>query len=215
MAITTRARVALFLALATLLVAGIAGARAVPAGAEGDGTGTSRPAGGGSDAVTGICAAPGTEPGGGDTAVADCDDTIDIPVVDPETCGEQVTGDGPDAAASDTPCPGDDRIAEPGGAQRIEPRPGMADVRPRPFDTAVVSDDGHSVLVSFWSGVEPCYVLDHVDVRYGDHAIAITLFEGHDASAGDVACIEIAVLKEVVVRLDEPAGDRRIVDGAA
>ncbi len=31
----------------------------------------------------------------------------------------------------------------------------------------------------------------------------------------DVACIEIAVLKRVVVPLDEPLGDRRIVDGAS
>jgi hypothetical protein len=30
-----------------------------------------------------------------------------------------------------------------------------------------------------------------------------------------VACIEIALIKKVVVQLDEPVGDRRVVDGAA
>jgi hypothetical protein len=91
----------------------------------------------------------------------------------------------------------------------------MADVRRHLFDHAVVNDDGTSITVFFWSGVEPCYVLDHVDVEYGAGAITITLFEGHDASAGDVACIEIALLKKVVVELDEPTGGRPIVDGAA
>ena len=46
-------------------------------------------------------------------------------------------------------------------------------------------------------------------------AVTITLFEGHDTSAGDVACIDIALLKKVVIQLDAPVGDRRIVDGAA
>jgi hypothetical protein len=54
-----------------------------------------------------------------------------------------------------------------------------------------------------------------VDVDEEPDAITITLFEGRDASAGDVACIEIALLKKVVVPLDAPVGDRRIVDGAA
>ena len=45
--------------------------------------------------------------------------------------------------------------------------------------------------------------------------MTITLFEGHDPNAGDVACIEIAVFKRVVVQLDEPVGGRAIVDGAA
>ncbi|HEX6400837.1 MAG TPA: hypothetical protein VF108_10280, partial [Actinomycetota bacterium] len=97
----------------------------------------------------------------------------------------------------------------------VEPTPGMADVRPHIFDHVSVNDDGSSVTVFFWSGVEPCYVLDHVDVAEGPDAITITLFEGRDASASDVACIEIALLKKVVVPLDAPVGDRRIVDGAA
>ncbi len=78
-----------------------------------------------------------------------------------------------------------------------------------------MNDDGTSVTIDFVSGVEPCAVLDHVDVRYGTDAVTITLYEGHDADAGDVACIEIGVFKRVVVHLDEPLGDREIVDGAA
>ena len=102
---------------------------------------------------------------------------------------------------------------DPAGASPVEPRPGMADVRARGFDRSIVNDDG-TVTILFASGVEPCAVLDHVDVAYGDDAVTVTLFEGHDASAGDVACIEIAVSKSVTITLDEPLAGRPIVDGA-
>ncbi|MGZ8580134.1 MAG: hypothetical protein ACXWW9_02480 [Actinomycetota bacterium] len=122
------------------------------------------------------------------------------------------TGD-PDAPVSSGPS--DDLPPGDGEPVLVEPRPGMTDVYARPFDTASVNDDGTSVTIDFVSGVEPCAVLDHVDVRYGADAVTITLYEGHDADAGDVACIEIGVFKRVVVHLDEPLGDREIVDGAA
>jgi hypothetical protein len=99
--------------------------------------------------------------------------------------------------------------------QIVEPRPGMAGVRARPFDSATVDADGVTVAIDFVSGVEPCYVLDRVEVVESEETVTITLYEGHDPSAGDVACIEIAVFKRTVVMLDAPIGDREIVDGAA
>ncbi|HEX6400179.1 MAG TPA: hypothetical protein VF108_06900 [Actinomycetota bacterium] len=203
MGITTRARWAFLLSIAALIAVALFAPQLA--------SGSPEATGGGSE--------PGSPNGGGMAmcieGVPDCDDMVVVP---DGGCGEHMIGTGPDAVVSYTPCPGDDAGAptDPGdGAQLVEPTPGMADVRARPFDHAVVSDDGRSVTISFWSGIEPCAVLDHVDVAYGRDAITITLFEGHDPSAGDVACIEIAVLKEVVVSLDEPVGDRRIVDGAA
>lgn len=213
MAITTRARVAMLIAVVALVIAGIAGSQLAAAGSQRSEVGGIEPDSGDGGQVAGACAAP--EPG---AEVSDCDDTVGTPAVDPDGCGEQVTGTGPEAVVSFTPCPGDDDSAihdVDDGAQLVQPTLGMARVRPHVFDHAAVGDDGTSVTVFFWSGVEPCYVLDHVDVEYGAGSIAITLFEGHDASAGDVACIEIALLKKVVVRLDQPVGDRRIVDGAA
>ena len=209
MTITTRARVAFLAAVVSLLIAGfVGGSELAVAGIE-DGGGGSNPVQGG---VAGVCAASD------DGVEVDCNDTIGTAPVDPGTCGEQSTGTGPDATVSYTPCPGEEPPApsDPSdGAQPVEPRPGMADVHSLRFDKAVVSDDGSKVTIFFWSGVEPCYVLDHVDVKYGSDAITITLFEGHDASAGDVACIEIALLKSTVVQLDQPVGDRVIEDGAA
>jgi hypothetical protein len=222
MAITTRARMALFLAIAALLVAGIAGAQYVGASPQTSAPDGSEPgSGGGGNGVAGICVAPaaGADSEAQPPSADGCNDTIDDPVVtDPGNCGEKVSGTGPEATVSYTPCPGDDNpvVTNPyDAAQNVEPTPGMSDVYPRAFDKAVVGDDGKSLTIFFWSGVEPCYVLDHVDVDYGPSAITVTLFEGHDASAGDVACIEIALIKKVVIQLDEPVGDRPIVDGAA
>jgi len=131
-----------------------------------------------------------------------------------EPCGTPVvSGTGPDGTVAYTPCPGEEPpVPRP---QVVVPTPGMADVHARPFDDAKVAGDDVTVNVDFVSGVEPCSVLDHVDVRYGSDAATITLFEGHDPSEGDVACIDIAVFKRVVVTLDQPLDERKIVNGAA
>jgi hypothetical protein len=199
MAMSTRSRLSLFLAITALLVAGILGAQTVGARSPRTADGSEPGSGRGSGGIAGICVAPDPQDGaasGPPPFAGGCDDTVDDPVVlDP--------GDG--SVVHDV----DD------GAQVVQPRPGMAGVRPHIFDHVVANDDGTSLTVYFWSGVEPCYVLDHVDVREGPTEITVTLFEGHDASAGDVACIDIALLKRVVVHLDAPVGDRRILDGAS
>lgn len=216
MTMSTKARVALFLALAVVLVAGIAGANS--AGAE------TAVDGGGGGGIAGVCAAPSTgsaaSEASGPPGPAECDDTPGLPVEpdQPVDCGEQVSGTGPDATVSFTPCPGDEEPAPADpydGAQPVEPRPGMAGVAPVPFDKVVVGPDDRTLTVFFWSGVEPCYVLDHVDVEENAGAITITLFQGHDPDAQDAVCIEIAVLKKVEVRTDAPVAGRRIADGAA
>jgi len=129
-------------------------------------------------------------------------------------CGaEDGSGTSPDGTVSSAPC-----IPGPMPKPRpliVVPRPGMADVRPTAFTSATVLPDDRTVDVRFWSGIEPCSVLDHVDVAYGSDAVTITLFQGSDPSAGLVACPEIAVLKQVTVTLDQDLVGRRIVDGAA
>ena len=129
-------------------------------------------------------------------------------------CGvEEVVGDGPDASVGFTPCPSDQVPATP-VASPVEPTPGMADVRARGWDSADISADGLHVTISFVSGIEPCAVLDHVDVSYGAKAVTVTLYEGHDPGAGDVACIDIGVFKKVTVDLTEPLDGRAVRDGA-
>jgi hypothetical protein len=214
MTITTRARLALFLSIGVLLVAGIAGASSVGAADPRADQG-----GSGDDGVAGICVEPGASqsidsgpPPFGD----DCDDTIEPPVVDPVPCVEEAEGTDPDTPVSS--CPGDEepRTTDPGdSAEPVEPRPGMGNVGPIPFDHVDVGDDDRTLTVFFWSGVEPCYVLDHVDVEEGPGSITITLFQGSDPQVTNVACIDIALLKKVTIQLEETVGARRIVDGAA
>ncbi len=218
-----RATIAIVTALGVLLVAAVAGAH-TPRQAS---RSASEHGGGGAAAM---CI----------EGVPDCNDTPGIPdgdavpgwdgggdppntglpgddgVAEEPPCGvEIVEGEGPDGTVSYSPCLGEDPIPTEPQPQIVEPTPGMSNVFPRSFDTASVGDDGRTITIDFWAGIEPCSVLDHVDVAYGDHEVTITLHEGSDPSGGDVACIEIAVLKRVVITLDEPLGDREIVDGAA
>lgn len=130
--------------------------------------------------------------------------------------GEPPAGSSPEAPIGSTPSPCDDGAAcDPPASRwrRVEPRPGMAGVHPIGFHRAH-PDGERAVLVRFYSGVEPCAVLDHVDVAYGRKAITVTLFEGHEPGSEADVCIEVAEAKEVRVPLDEPLGGRDIRDGA-
>lgn len=108
-------------------------------------------------------------------------------------------------------CPQDEE--RPYSYRLVRPRPGMTDVKPIPWEGLEVSDDGTTLTLLFVSGVEPCYVLDHVAVDEGRKTVVVTLFEGRDPAHPDAACIEIAVNKAVEVSLEEPLGTRKVVDG--
>ncbi|MGQ0773124.1 MAG: hypothetical protein ACT4NY_01675 [Pseudonocardiales bacterium] len=104
----------------------------------------------------------------------------------------------------------------PGGQdpQLVTPQPGTHNVRPIPWQHAKTLDD-RTVRVSYDSGVDPCYVLDHAAVDYGADKVTITLYEGSSPLAQGQACIMIVVKKAVDVTLAEPLRNRAIVDGAA
>jgi hypothetical protein len=132
----------------------------------------------------------------------------------PEEVGSPGAGGGgasPDAPVSSTPQPGGSNHQP--RRRQVAPRSGMADVHPIRWQS-IRKVNGRALLVRFTSGVEPCYVLDHVDVEYGSRHVAITLFEGHDPESDNVACIEIAELKQVRVELAEALDGRRVIDGA-
>lgn len=113
-----------------------------------------------------------------------------------------------------TPEPGSDVHDVGGRPQRVRPSPGMADVRAVPWEKARQTPSGRSLRITYWSGVEPCNVLDHVDVDYRASSIVVTVYEGHDPEAEDVACIEVALRKVVRIPLEEPVEGRKLVDGA-
>lgn len=145
-------------------------------------------------------------------ALAACGNSPDDVVSSPLPGGGSSGNTGSDAPVTMTPGPGGDMGT--GRPQRVRPQPGMADVRPVGWEKARQTPDGRKLRITYWSGVEPCNVLDRVEVTYEPKEITVTLFEGHDPNAEDVACIEIALKKVVMVALEQPVDGRRIVDGA-
>lgn len=90
-----------------------------------------------------------------------------------------------------------------GQAKLVIPRPGQQNPRPVGAASLEPAVNGHHVLVkvTWWSGVEPCNVLDSVKVERSGTSITIQLIEGSgDANA---ICIEIAQQKATIVDLGE------------
>ena len=127
----------------------------------------------------------------------------------------------PTQAPTDAPVtapPSDGASAEPSadpgtGAKPVVPKPGQLDVHQVPADSLTARVDGNTVVVNpVWtSGVEPCTILDHVEVTKGDGTITIALFEGRGPE--DVVCIAIAEEHTTEIEIpDVAAGTWRIVD---
>lgn len=112
----------------------------------------------------------------------------------------------------DTPIASDPPPAD--GAVVVVPRPGQLDVHPVSAETLRATVDGRSieVAVDWWTGVEPCTVLDTVVVQRGEGDFAITLHEGR--GPGEMACIAIAELHRTFIDLGElEPGTYTIRDG--
>lgn len=119
----------------------------------------------------------------------------------------------PDAPVTSPPDGGGAPPAD-GDAKIVTPQPGQIDVHPVSAETLLATVDGRavSVTIDWWSGVEPCSILDSIVVETGDAAFAITLREGRGPE--DVACIAIAELHRTTVDLGELApGTYTIRDG--
>lgn len=123
-----------------------------------------------------------------------------------------VLDDGGDVAAD--PDTADVPVLEHDSPVVVVPAEGTTDgTFVRAFETAVAGD-GATLVVTFWGGVAPCSVLDHVEVHEYDTEVAVALHEGYVAgeSGAPPTCIALAEVKQVVVELDAPLGDRAVVD---
>lgn len=101
----------------------------------------------------------------------------------------------PPANAFEPPLEGEPRI--------IVPKPGQRDVRAISAESLHAAVDGRSVSIAidWWSGVEPCSILDSIVIEAGDGTFAVTLREGRGPE--DVACIAIAEQHRAFVDLGE------------
>ena len=101
--------------------------------------------------------------------------------------------------------PSDPVPVDPGAGQPalVIPRPGQLNPHPVGANLLEPAIDGRHVIVkvTWWSGVEPCNVLDSVTVDRTGNTIVLTLIEGSaDANA---ICIELAQQKATIVDLGE------------
>jgi hypothetical protein len=97
---------------------------------------------------------------------------------------------------------------DPGDPGAVAPviviaRPGQLDPHPVAATSLEPNVDGRHVTVklTWYSGVEPCNVLDSVRVDRAGGEIILTIIEG--SSDQDAICIEIAQLKTTIVDLGE------------
>ena len=121
------------------------------------------------------------------------------------------------APPSDPADPSQDPSQDPGivdGAKVVVPKPGQLDVHDVSADSLTARVDGSTIVVTatWFSGVEPCNVLDTVIVAKGQGSYSITLREGHGPE--DVACIAIAELHKTEIAIPDVApGTYQITDG--
>lgn len=123
----------------------------------------------------------------------------------------------PDVPVTAPPSDPADPSQDPGivdGAKVVVPKPGQLDVHDVSADSLTARVDGSTIVVtaSWFSGVEPCNVLDTVIVAKGEGSFSITLREGHGPE--DVACIAIAELHKTEIAIPDVApGAYQITDG--
>lgn len=138
-------------------------------------------------------------------------------------CAAGAASPNPSQPPSDAPItapPSDGTGGEPSpdpviGAKPIVPKPGQLDVHQVPADSLAARVDGNTVVVTaaWTSGVEPCNILDHVEVIRGDGTLSIALYEGH--GPGEVVCIAIAEEHMTEIEIpDVAAGTWSIVDAS-
>jgi hypothetical protein len=92
---------------------------------------------------------------------------------------------------------------DPGQPQVVVPQSGQLMLHPVAIAELLARVEGRSVTLNarWWSGVEPCSVLDSVTIDRDGTTITIGLHEG--TSDLDAVCIAIAVEKVTVIDLGE------------
>lgn len=101
-----------------------------------------------------------------------------------------------------------------GKPEPVKPVGDTVNTRKTTFTSAKAVSGGKGVRLVWWSGVEPCTVLDRVSVKETSKRVTITLYEGTARKAQDVSCIMVAVEKTYTVKLKKPLSKRKIVDGS-
>ena len=114
-----------------------------------------------------------------------------------------------DAPISAPPAPAGP--VEPGQPTLVLPKPGQHDVHDVAVEQLSAKVAGHHVVLNarWWSGIEPCSVLDSVAATRNGQAITVAVREG--SSGAEMMCADIAMLKVTPIDLgDLEPGDYTI-----
>ncbi len=140
------------------------------------------------------------------------------PSGDPSVPGGGVVGGAPGAGGGAGPIGGGPiggggggGPVDPGQPSLVLPKPGQQNVHPVSIDKLSARVEGRHVVLNarWWSGVEPCSVLDSVSANQNGQTITVSVREG--SSGANVACIDIAMLKVTPIDLGDLApGDYTI-----
>ena len=124
-------------------------------------------------------------------------------------CGGPSTaaGPSPDDAVTGAPAKNDDTKTRP---ELREPQEDIVDAMPRSFESHKAK--GRKITLVYYSGVEECYGLDHIDIQESKSRVVLTIYEGRRREAE--ICPEMAVQVRSIAALDAPLGNRKVVDGA-
>ena len=141
-------------------------------------------------------------------ALVACSSGGEIEVAPPEPLPPEVIVDPP------MPGPPDRAPEEDLEPTYVDVHADAVDPQLRDWAEVFVLDDGGTLELRWWGGVEPCEVVGAVDVEYGEDVVTVGLRIGSAPAEGgeDRACITIARYTAVRVPLDEPVGTRSIVD---
>ena len=109
----------------------------------------------------------------------------------------------PDNPVGGVPGGGDPGNGGVGQPKFVVPRPGQLNVHPVAIEQLIAKVEGRHVVLNarWWSGVEPCAVLDSVAVKQDGATFTVSVREG--SADADAVCIEIAELKVTAIDLGE------------
>ncbi len=139
----------------------------------------------------------------------------DVGAGSPGSSGSAEPGD-PGTADPGTVPPGDASgsgpAEDPGSGSGDSPSDPMAVV----IDSYHLDGDPRRLSVNYTIGVPECYgTIAEPKVEQTARAVTVTLTRIPAKNTGDVACIDIALLKTVDIRLDRQLGDRPVLDGSS
>lgn len=129
------------------------------------------------------------------------------PPESPPAAGGGSSGSEPGNVGSAEPAP------EP-SPDPVEPVPSLTDPRGVAIDS-FYAYDGRRLAINYSIGVPQCYgTIDVPDVVETADSVTVTLTRVPPKQNKEVACIDIALTKSVDITLEQPLGDRDVVDGS-